>query len=183
MDHWQLKGLAQWHECWFYSQKSLAWHEYHEVKPLERHLEEPLSVSLRESGYDVSSHQSEVNVSPVAAAPHNQVFVMFCYIYIRNGGLIKAVVLIQWNPNLSCGAWPLLSSPLLLSLSCSRYNLKPSWWSSFCRNWNCEFGMSSVLAVMLRFLLQTRLSILVYTVLNRQLFFFGATSLFTCMTP
>lgn len=43
-------------------------------------------------------------MSPVAAALHNQGFVMFCYIYIRKGGLLKAVVLIQRNRNLSCGA-------------------------------------------------------------------------------
>lgn len=52
---------------------------------------------------------------PVTAALHNWVFVMFCYVDIRNGGLIKAVVLIQRNPNLSRGACPLLSSPLPLS--------------------------------------------------------------------
>lgn len=37
-------------------------------------------------------------MSPVAAALHNQVFVMFCYIDIRNGGLIKALLLIQKKP-------------------------------------------------------------------------------------
>lgn len=170
------------HECCFCSQKSLAWHKYHELKPLQRHHEEPFYVSLRESGPDVSSHQSEANISPVAAVLHNQVFVMFCYIYFRNGGLIKEVVLIQRNPNLSCGACPLLSSLLPLSPSCYRYNLKPSRWSSFCRNWNCEFGMSWLLTVMLRFLLKTQLSILVCTVLNRQHFLCEG-SLFTCMTP
>lgn len=37
-------------------------------------------------------------MSPFAAALHNQVFVMFCYIDIRNGGLIKALLLIQEKP-------------------------------------------------------------------------------------
>lgn len=106
------------------------------------------------------------------AALHNQVFVMFCYTDIRNGGLIKAVVLIQRNPNLSCGACPLLSSPLPLSPSRCRYNLKPSQWSSFCRNWNCEFGMSWLLTVMLRFSPTTQLSILLCTVWHRQHFLY-----------
>lgn len=33
-----------------------------------------------------------------SSALHNQVFVMYCYIDIRNGGLIKALVLIQKKP-------------------------------------------------------------------------------------
>lgn len=37
-------------------------------------------------------------MSPFAAALHNQVFVMFCYTDIRNGGLIKALLLTQKKP-------------------------------------------------------------------------------------
>ncbi len=120
---------------------------------------------------EVSKRQSEANLSLVAEAPHNQVFVMFCCIDIGNGGLIKAVVLIQRNPNLSCGGCPLLSSPLPLSPSLCRYNLKPSQWSSFCRNWNRKFGMSWLRTVMLRFSATTQLSILLCTIWHRQHFF------------
>lgn len=137
---------------------------------LRNHFTFPSEESRLQVVPDVFKHQSEANLSPVAEALHNQVFVMFCYIDIRNGGLIKAVVLIQRNPNLSCGGCPLLSTPPPLSPSFSRYNLKPSKWSSFCRNWNCKFGMPWLLTVMLRFPATTQLSILLCTVWHRQHF-------------
>lgn len=107
-----------------------------------------------------------ISLSLVAAALHNQVFVMFCYIDIRNGGLIKAVVLIQRNPNLSCGACPLLSTPLHRCLPHAADIIS----NHLCRNWNCEFGMSWLLTVMSRFSPTTLLSVLLRAAWHRQHF-------------
>lgn len=106
-------------------------------------FEELLKVSLWEWEPDLSSHQSESTTR----------FLLCCYIYIWNGGLIKAAVLIQRNPKPSCGGRVLRPALRcrLRAPSCCRYHLKLSRYGCSWRNWNGEFGMSCLLTVTLRF--------------------------------
>lgn len=87
-----------------------------------------------------SNHCFEGDMSPIAAALHNQVLVMFCYIDIGNGVLIKAWLLLPRKPEPILWCLTIAAPQLLILLSAPRYryHLRSSQWKVFVENESLE---------------------------------------------